>query len=974
MPSTCCVTGCTSNYSNKVSANITVFQFPKDEVRKQKWLTAIPRADFNPSNRSVVCILHFDDRFIVREDTVTRADGSTLTVKRDRLKLTHDAYPTRFENVPSYLSKELPVPRRDPIKRKQEIETRIEKKKMAEEAEDTIENFNALKGNWNDKFRITNTNVFTTFNHDSVYIFKIRSTNKDTPELESSVVIDNELKIRAFSNGILINDNPSLKNIVKDGNIKKWSQLYNVCSLIFDSTCDFNLSVQDNLDEINRLVDDIAGRFEDNKIIDKLMFCKQQLKLAVSSKVSYCATSLAWFASVFFAFPGAYKKIRQSNFLTMPHPAYLKTFTSKLGVGKSGIDDSHWKYLRKKVALLSDNERLCNLLLDEVYVKPELSYRGGKLEGVALNSNIDKNDVTLATTVQTFMISSIVKKNKEIVGLFPCTNLTANYLHETVLEILKMLSEIGFKVLSIISDNNSVNRSMFQLLCGGSLNTCFKNPFDKSQTIFLLFDTVHIFKCIRNNWLNQTDSNQTFIVPDFEDLASDKKHFACVSHLKILYREEENNLIKLAPALSKKVLFPTSLERQNVNLCCRLFDEKNIAALQERSRRKQSDEYNGTIMFLQTVLNWWKIVNVKHAFKGDRFKDPNQDAIFDLKDENFSYLKKFLSWVNKWKDISFQGDMYLTRPKVKNHGKLTEQTQIALSHTTQALIDIVSYLKNTLNYRYVLLGKFQTDDLEERFGQYRLMSGACYNISVQQVLESEKKLKALSIIKAYSSKYDDIPLTEMFNFELADKAIDDVPASSKDIELFENVLFEADEITVSDETLLGLAYIGGYICKTICQYVNCETCMSKLVSNNNISSNAIPKESNHYFNVIDRGGLKYPSDRVINIILSGFKVFSVLIGDRYEQDFLNCNSHRSLFMNIVLNAVGSFQNEKCNNCGIYFETLVNKCVFHFSNILLNNYRKRITEKQSKKKEKSPSVDKNNNAKSSKKRKIAKLCS
>jgi hypothetical protein len=159
------------------------------------------------------------------------------------------------------------------------------------------------------------------------------------------------------------------------------------------------------------------------------------------------------------------------------------------------------------------HERICNLLLDEIYVKPELSYRGGKLEGIAANSSVNENSVTLATTIQTFMISSITKKNKEIVGLFPCKNLSTSYLYNTALEILKMLTDIGYRVLTIISDNNSVNRSMFQLLCGGSLRTSFKNPYNDSQDIYVLFDTVHIFKCIRNNWLNQIDNNQTFIIP-----------------------------------------------------------------------------------------------------------------------------------------------------------------------------------------------------------------------------------------------------------------------------------------------------------------------------------------------------------------------------------------------------------------------------------------------------------------------------
>ncbi len=48
---------------------------------------------------------------------------------------------------------------------------------------------------------------------------------------------------------------------------------------------------------------------------------------------------------------------------------------------------------------------------------------------------------------------------------------------------------------------------------------------------------------------------------------------------------------------------------------------------------------------------------------------------------------------------------------------------------------------------WILLGKFQSDSLESRFGWYRQLSGANYFISPKQLLESERKIKALSLIK-----------------------------------------------------------------------------------------------------------------------------------------------------------------------------------------------------------------------------------
>ena len=47
----------------------------------------------------------------------------------------------------------------------------------------------------------------------------------------------------------------------------------------------------------------------------------------------------------------------------------------------------------------------------------------------------------------------------------------------------------------------------------------------------------------------------------------------------------------------------------------------------------------------------------------------------------------------------------------------------------------------------MLLGKFETDSLEARFGQYRQRSGGKYNISLRQVYESENNLRLLSTLK-----------------------------------------------------------------------------------------------------------------------------------------------------------------------------------------------------------------------------------
>lgn len=92
MPSSCCVPGCKSNY--KSTDTVKVFKFPAKETSQFKeWMRKIPREDWAPGPRSVVCILHFKDSDVVKEDTFRMPDGTVCTIPRQKFKLIENAVP-----------------------------------------------------------------------------------------------------------------------------------------------------------------------------------------------------------------------------------------------------------------------------------------------------------------------------------------------------------------------------------------------------------------------------------------------------------------------------------------------------------------------------------------------------------------------------------------------------------------------------------------------------------------------------------------------------------------------------------------------------------------------------------------------------------------------------------------------------------------------------------------------------------------
>lgn len=261
------------------------------------------------------------------------------------------------------------------------------------------------------------------------------------------------------------------------------------------------------------------------------------------------------------------------------------------------------------------------------------------------------------------------------------------------------------------------------------------------QKIFFLFDSVHLIKAIRNNWLT---SDQVMFFPSFLD---GDVMCANLQNLKDIYDKEKNSVIKTAPKLSFKVFYPNSVEKQNVKYALNLFHERNCIALDLHADKLDNNVFS-TKMFIDVINKWWKIMNVKHPSKGKDLNDTMSDPIVGLQDDNFIFLENFCVWLNEWEKLyALKADEKRKKGIPVKGGLLSKETLFALKFTTNSVIKMIRYIFESIGCSYILLGKFQTDSLEARFGQYRQMCGGNYNVSCIQVMEAEKKLRVLSLIK-----------------------------------------------------------------------------------------------------------------------------------------------------------------------------------------------------------------------------------
>ena len=126
-------------------------------------------------------------------------------------------------------------------------------------------------------------------------------------------------------------------------------------------------------------------------------------------------------------------------------------------------------------------------------------------------------------------------------------------------------------------------------------------------------------------------------------------------------------------------------------------------------------------------------------------------------------------------------------------------------HTTHALLEIAEYCFNELGAKYILLGKFQTDSLESRFGQYRQLAGGKYDVSLRQVYECKKNIRLLTVLKLKLNGVV-IHLSDFsLNWELFES---DSVASYTPLP----ITVTEEDINSSSETIPVITYIAGYCC------------------------------------------------------------------------------------------------------------------------------------------------------------------
>ena len=139
-------------------------------------------------------------------------------------------------------------------------------------------------------------------------------------------------------------------------------------------------------------------------------------------------------------------------------------------------------------------------LIDEMKIRPTVAFSGGVLSGMA------KNDPNAKATSMLCVLSKCLHRGPGIIMFAtPVHKLTAALQFEVVKQAATIVEQAGDAILRSMTDNHKINQLYSKMFDHPSESDCpatATHPLDGTRSWYLLFDTVHLLKCIRNDWIS----------------------------------------------------------------------------------------------------------------------------------------------------------------------------------------------------------------------------------------------------------------------------------------------------------------------------------------------------------------------------------------------------------------------------------------------------------------------------------------
>ena len=399
--------------------------------------------------------------------------------------------------------------------------------------------------------------------------------------------------------------------------------------------------------------------------------------------------------------------------LYLPSKSTLKDFTEVISM-KPGISPFIMNTLSRKAANLSESERNCCLLLDEISLKPGYNY---DIKNDCINGFVDYGpegrENKGANRALVFMLRGLQSKFKQTIGYFFSQNACPGSTLEKLLKsTLDKVEEMGFRVRVVIGDVGSSNVSMVK-----KLGITEEKPYfhHNGKKIFFMYDPPHLLKCTRNNL-----SSHDFHVNG--DLISWK-------FINKFFLQDKNLKIRMAPRLKQKHLSLPPFSKMKVQLAAQILSRSVYTGMMT-----QVETNKLPVEALPTADFILKMNNLFDCFNSENYVHPNtyKRAISD-KSSHIQFFNEMIAYIKSWDIGNVSNDVFKF-----NKGWII---------TIRSVMMLWDDLKKEGEFRFLLTRQLNQDPLENFFGMVRMDAGCNKDPPVSGFHGTIKKTMMASLLK-----------------------------------------------------------------------------------------------------------------------------------------------------------------------------------------------------------------------------------
>lgn len=266
-----------------------------------------------------------------------------------------------------------------------------------------------------------------------------------------------------------------------------------------------------------------------------------------------------------------------AKLFTLPSRKTLTNLLSKIPVNP-GIDQTLMKVLKNSVIKLTEKQKLCAILFDEISLDPNLTYdhNSGMITG--FEDNGIGRTRKFADHSLVFMIRGVVKKYKQPISYSFCKGTTSSHdLSNQLKNVIRAVHETGLRVVASVCDQGATNKAAINIIKNDTRSEALRRHIEYKEefynvkcgedilNIVHLYDPPHLLKGVRNNLLNK---NVIFTMDG-------KQMEARWSDIIDLYELDcQIEDVRMLPRLTAEHVIPHKIKKMKVKCAAQVLSER----------------------------------------------------------------------------------------------------------------------------------------------------------------------------------------------------------------------------------------------------------------------------------------------------------------------------------------------------------------------------------------------------------------